>query len=235
MDQLSPIRDHADRLPSTDAWRRLPASSQRALDAICMPLRAHRGDSPTDDVVIVRSGAFGTLRETADGRRSLTCLALPGDFLDFRRRERQRQGRLLTLAEGVLLVPDVPALDALCQRDVAITTLLFDLMREAFTRARDHCTDIAIKTPLERLAAALLECRRRLHNPPLDQFALPLRRGDLAEYLGLKAETVSRGFRTLREEGFIAPESAGRISILNLPGLRQLANGGRPRRSTRPF
>lgn len=233
MDHPSPIRDHADRLPLTDAWRSLPPSSQRDLGAICTPHHTRRGESPPSDVLIIVSGVYGTLREMADGRRTLSALALGGDFLDFRRLERQRQGSLLTLADGEVLVPDIEALDRLIWRDAAVATAILHITRDAFARARDHCTDVATKTPLERLASALLELRRRLSGPPSDRFSLPLRRSDLAEYLGLKPETVSRGFRTLREEGFIEAENSGLITFVNVPGLRMLANGGRPRRSTR--
>ncbi|MEM6972915.1 MAG: Crp/Fnr family transcriptional regulator [Pseudomonadota bacterium] len=215
------------------AWSRLPAESWAALDAIIVASDAERGHHPAGETFLIVSGIHGIMREMADGRQSVCALAFPGDYLDMRRVEHEQEGSLVTLAPGRLLEIDAERLDALIVQDSDIADLLLTLTREAFARSQDHCADLATKTPLELLASALLELRRQHIEREQDQFTLAIRRGDLAQYLGIKPETVSRGFRQLRTEGFLDAGGNGQISILNMPGLRMLASGGRPRRSTR--
>lgn len=59
-----------------------------------------------------------------------------------------------------------------------------------------------------------------------DAIHLPMTRTDIADYLGLTIETVSRGFTRLRKEGLIATPDA-HSAVLNDPaGLRDLNGDG---------
>jgi CRP/FNR family transcriptional regulator len=54
---------------------------------------------------------------------------------------------------------------------------------------------------------------------------LPMSRGDIADYLGLTVETVSRSFTKLRRQNLIALPDVNRVKILDLPGLEALVGG----------
>jgi hypothetical protein len=55
---------------------------------------------------------------------------------------------------------------------------------------------------------------------------IPIRRCDVAEYLGLQPETVSRGFRELRTRKIVKFRSSSIIEITRLPDLKRIVNGG---------
>ncbi|MFN8613077.1 MAG: helix-turn-helix domain-containing protein [Vulcanimicrobiota bacterium] len=56
-----------------------------------------------------------------------------------------------------------------------------------------------------------------------DHFQLPISQSLLARLLGLTGETLSRTFRTLREEGTLESDRSGQIQVLNWESLQQAA------------
>ena len=60
-------------------------------------------------------------------------------------------------------------------------------------------------------------------DPILDEVQLPMSREDIADFLGLKKETVSRSFRQLEERGLVERRDRHVVQIRNLPELRQMA------------
>ncbi|MGI9503239.1 MAG: Crp/Fnr family transcriptional regulator [Geminicoccaceae bacterium] len=101
----------------------------------------------------------------------------------------------------------------------------------------DHIADLAAKTPLERVASVLFEFRRwpegQVSGRDQPVVRIPMRRTDIADYLGMKPETLCRAVRSLEQERLIRTLDADRILMADVIGLRRIANGGRPRRSTR--
>jgi len=69
--------------------------------------------------------------------------------------------------------------------------------------------------------------RRQTVALPEDTVIIPVRRVDLAEYLGMQPETVSRCFKDLEERGIIEFNSISNIKLLKTPILRRIANGDR--------
>jgi CRP/FNR family transcriptional regulator len=57
-------------------------------------------------------------------------------------------------------------------------------------------------------------------------FELPMSRGDIADFLGLTTETVSRVFTRLRQKGLITYDAATHVVLRNRPALAALAEGG---------
>ena len=69
-----------------------------------------------------------------------------------------------------------------------------------------------------------ISARTACHQPR-SRFALPMTRGDIADYLGLTIETVSRTLTKLRGEGLIEIPSSTEVIIRNREGLESLADG----------
>jgi len=84
------------------------------------------------------------------------------------------------------------------------------------------------KTAAERLASFLSDIHRRTgmgeaHDAKL--VPLPMSRSDIADYLGLTKETVSREFTRLRTSRIIQPRSSALVEILDLQRMHNLAYG----------
>jgi len=92
----------------------------------------------------------------------------------------------------------------------------------------DHSADLGKKQALEKLASFIFECHyRQAGDKSLnDTVKIPIRRCDMAEYLGLQPETVSRGFRELQDRKIINFLNSSNIEITRLPCLKRIANGG---------
>ena len=80
---------------------------------------------------------------------------------------------------------------------------------------------------LERVAYFILDMQKRLPSCGIHvgTLALHLTRQEIAEYLGLKLETVSRSFSKLRDMRLIAPRSADVVTVLNQKRLCEVASG----------
>ena len=79
------------------------------------------------------------------------------------------------------------------------------------------------KTALERVAAFVLEMDDRQSHP--DLIVLPMSRRDIADYLGLTLETVSRAFSVLRDEGILSfvGTTQRQLMLSNRTGLTRFA------------
>ena len=80
---------------------------------------------------------------------------------------------------------------------------------------------------MEKIVAFLLGLSRRAErwNMPANPVLLPMSRGDIADYLGLTIETVSRTFTRLRSEGVIELPESHRVVLVDLERLAALAEG----------
>jgi len=96
----------------------------------------------------------------------------------------------------------------------------------------DALYSLGQRTALERLAVFLLYLRhnRRLAesvaddgDPALNDVALPMTREDIADFLGLQKETVSRSFSQLEKRGLIRRVDSHRVQLTDLAGLREVA------------
>ena len=115
---------------------------------------------------------------------------------------------------------------------------LLRVIGQSTDRDHDHVDVLSRRQASERIALFLhgLGERYRRIGRPADDFRLPMSRDEIARYLGLALETVSRGFSRLHEDGVI--EVAGRrVRILDEHALHEAANGceadgGRPQRKS---
>lgn len=227
----------APRLPDYLPWNRLSAASLCDLLGPATPVKLSRGEEVGSNIGIVISGAFAVQRELSDGRRVLCSLFHEGDLVDVRRSERVRQGKLIALKDSEFLMLDEDQIDACIARHNDIAGAFITQQGAHFARMRDHVTDLACKTPFERLASVLFEFKRwpgrQTRSRDGNTVHIPIMRVDIADYIGVKPETVSRAIRKLEQEKRIAIPKSDRVFMIDVPAMRQIANGGRPRQSTR--
>jgi CRP-like cAMP-binding protein len=93
------------------------------------------------------------------------------------------------------------------------------MMGRELQRAHDHVL-LLVKTAHERVAGFLLEMADRIQSS--DEFELPMSRRDVADYLGLTIETVSRMLTQLESASAITLPTYKRIVLRNRGILKQL-------------
>lgn len=164
-----------------------------------------------------------------DGRRQITGFAGPGTFLGLAAQETYAFGaealepvRLCRFSRTGLadLMEDFPALE---QRllQVACTELVM---------AQEKMLLLGRKTARERLATFLIgRVTQGAHCPHGQTLAttlpLPMSRSDIADYLGLTIETVSRTLSKLKAEGLIALPNASEVVLRDAAALHAIASG----------
>jgi CRP/FNR family transcriptional regulator, nitrogen fixation regulation protein len=184
-------------------------------------MQIYREAEPADYVYKLISGTVRTCRVFINGRRQIAAFYLPGDFLGLERGEEH-----VFSAEAVtdvrLLVIDRSALVLRAKCDNDISRQLWTLMRRELQIAQDH-VGLLIKTASERVASFLLEMADRIQSR--DEVRLPMSRQDIADYLGLTIETVSRTFTQLENASVIALPCYKRIVLRDRLALKRLVEG----------
>lgn len=186
----------------------------------------HEGE-PADFVYTITSGHVAISRSLSDGRRQITGFLGPGDFLGLAvESEHHNSAETLTQAH-ICRYPRKPfrqlmhAIPALEQKLLSITA-------DELNLAQDQILLLGRKTALERLASFLLLLRQRAaaSGMPVDPLRLPMTRSEVADYLGLTIETVSRSFGKLRKLGVISLENAETIRVSKPEQLSLLSGAG---------
>jgi CRP/FNR family nitrogen fixation transcriptional regulator len=154
------------------------------------PSEIYAEDDPAHYVWRVVSGAVGCLKSLADGRRQIVAFRFPGDLFGLLGAERY----LLTteaLCDTRLLRIARRNFDRACRENVELARLVEGVTARAVQRIQQHNLLLGRMTATERLATFLLEMNRRLAAED-GAMVLPMTRRDIADYLGLTLETVSR-------------------------------------------
>jgi CRP/FNR family nitrogen fixation transcriptional regulator len=108
------------------------------------------------------------------------------------------------------------------QEDASVVQDLLCLTAKNLEHAEDHMLLLGRKTSLERVVAFLIEMDRRLTAAGVME--LPMARRDIADYLGLTLETVSRALSILHSEGALAfkGKTQRQIVLLDRDKLAQI-------------
>ena len=105
---------------------------------------------------------------------------------------------------------------------------LLEVARQELAAAQQQFIVLGRKTAMERVASFLLYLHarfERITGHPMDHVALPMSRADIADYLGLTKETVSRVFGQLRNSRIMRLETLTCIQVLDRHALKALADG----------
>ncbi|MBS7538993.1 Crp/Fnr family transcriptional regulator [Ancylobacter lacus] len=159
-----------------------------------------------------------------DGRRQIAGFVTPGDYLGLSGEDVHTQAAEAVTACRLCSFP-VPEMNRLMEQHPRLRDRLHELTRKALLEARGNLLMLGRLTPNEKLARFLLGLSDRAveNGQPATPLALPMTRTDIADYLGLTIETVSRSFSALKTRGLIQLADAHRVEICDRPGLTALA------------
>jgi len=173
---------------------------------------------PAEFVYKVISGAVRTSKILNDGRRQIGAFYLPGDIFGLEI-GKEHQFAAEAIGKAVVRVVRRSAVVSLADRDCEAARELWTFTAGELHRVQEHMM-LLVKSAQQRVAAFLLEMSERL--AASDALELPMSRQDIADYLGLTIETVSRTMSQLVSESAIDLPSSRHIVLRNRGALRHL-------------
>jgi CRP-like cAMP-binding protein len=173
---------------------------------------------PADCLYKVVKGAVRTHKILSDGRRQIGGFYLPGDIFGLEIAKDHRFSAEAINAVTVIVVRR-SAVMSLAERDCHAARELWSFTGRELRSAQEHML-LLVKSAQQRVACFLLEMSKRF--AATDTIDLPMSRQDIADYLGLTIETVSRTMTQLVSEQAIGLPTSRRIVLRNTGALRRL-------------
>ena len=187
----------------------------------------HEGDLATR-VFTITEGSLKLYKLLPDGRRQVTGFMQPGDFLGISvddehafTAEALEPSNLCSFPKG--------RFDDFVESHGEMERELYRLAAHELAAAQQQMVLLGRKTAAERVATFFIllvgRAERRSRQKEARFVDLPMSRSDIADYLGLTKETVSRVLALLKSRRLIRLEALDRIEILDREGLESVAAG----------
>jgi CRP-like cAMP-binding protein len=204
-----------------DLTRSLPEGKLRIVAA---KEHLYREGDPATHVYRVEAGHVCIYRGLPDGRRQIVNFAYPGDFIGLGA-IREHSASAQAGAKTRLKSFPIAGLQETARHDATLGLRLYAAVSEELAAAHDLLMTVSHRSAGERLAAFLLALSRRAGRCGENEheIVLPMTRTDIADFLGLTIETVSRTFTKFRVDGLIDLEQCILVTICDLAALETAA------------
>lgn len=172
------------------------------------------------------SGTVKLYRTLADGRVQIVGFLREGDFVGVPAGPDYSVGAEAVTPVHVCVFPK-RAFDRLTNECQTLERKLFELARSEVAAAREHMLLLGRKTASERVASFLIEMAvpSAGREPQEPRVHLPMARNEIADYLGLTMETVSRTLTKFRTQRLISLQTPDQILLSRVDRLRDIAAG----------
>lgn len=246
---VRPIIDTNARIAAADNRLREPSASLKELNiealfanagefAILPEGEAASAGSPSDYLFCITNGAFKVKRILSDGRCQIIGFAMQGDVFGNPFSDEPYDCSLKALTKGSLL--RMPRNDFVCNcfQNPRLQAFILAAQSNEIKHRNNQAVLLGRKTAEQRLANFLIEQFFRTGlapgrlSPPV-QITLVMSRRDIANYLGLTIETVSRTLSQFRQRGLICISQTRNATLLDVHSLMKIA-GDCPGRAPAP-
>ena len=189
----------------------------------------HAGTS-ADQVFNIVQGTLMVTRIGRDGRRQVLSFLFRDNFVGLSATDSYFFS-VEAVTPAKVACCNRSVLEARLEQDPAADHAFLNMVFRVLENSLDLVYSLGQRTAIERLAVFLLYLRNR-HMisaeladtaEALQTIALPMSRQDIADFLGLKKETVSRSFTRLDKDGLIYRTTNHEVQVTDLTGLRELA------------
>lgn len=174
---------------------------------------------PADYFYQVVSGAVRTYKVMQDGRRQIGAFYLPGDVFGLEAGQ-EHAFSAEAIVDSIVRVARRSIIVAHAARDGELAADLWVHTAGGFRLAQEHMLLLGRKNAEERVASFLLEMARR--ESAIEVVELPMSRQDIADYLGLTIETVSRTLTQLEDKEAIELPTSRRVRLRSRASLQRL-------------
>ncbi|WP_138378887.1 Crp/Fnr family transcriptional regulator [Luteithermobacter gelatinilyticus] len=181
-------------------------------------------EDPSTYVYNISSGVSTLERLASDGRRQIMAFVYPGDFVGI------TSGAFYSVS-GRALTPltacrwHVRDLEGLYKKYPALEQRIHEIASRVLAATMDQLFVLGRKNAVEKIAYFLLfiDMKQEKFDGHTDSFALPMSRVDIADYLGITVETVSRTISTLKRLGLIEVSQSWMVNLKDKERLRDIA------------
>ena len=186
------------------------------------------GEEAPMSALVLRSGMIKVSHTLADGRQQIVDFLTTGDVLI----QHQANGKVSVTVEATTDVDacevSLANLEALCIDTPELGQSMLGAVLCEIGRKNHQVMMLGRKRADERVASFLLDFSERAarRGAPADRVDLPMSRAEIADYLSLTTETVSRAFSLFRAEGIVRLPKPHQVVICDLDRLVEIAGGG---------
>ena len=212
--------DELDLLAAIKTYKTIPAGQ---------PI-GWRGDDLTHFSSVV-SGIASLTRTLEDGRTQMVGLLMPSDFVG-RPGRNQVEFDVTAITDVTLCRFERKPFEDLVEEVPHISQRMMEMALDELAAAREWMVLLGRKTAREKIATFLEMVVRRssIDGQGADAFELPLTREEIADFLGLTLETISRQLTQLKKEGVVRFIDRRRFEVTDLAALHNAsgddADGG---------
>lgn len=184
-----------------------------------------QGDA-RNQIFVVKTGTVRLFKMLDTGKRQIIGFKFAGEFIGLGP-DAKHGYSAQAIGETELRVLQAAVFDAVAANDPQILWKLYEAVATDLARAHELALTIGRRSAAGSMAAFLLEIEAHTgaHAGSTATLSLPMRHADIADYLGLTHETVSRLLATFRRRGLIAASGRNGIVLKHHALLRALADG----------
>jgi CRP-like cAMP-binding protein len=184
----------------------------------------YEGDDRTC-IFVVESGWVKLYRTLIDGQRQIVGFANAGSILGLESEDIHVNG-CESITPVTVRTIMAKSLADICMVDTKLAQQLLRQVGRQLGAAQAQLAAIGAQSAEQKLATFLLSVADLCDATHGGAFDLPMRRGDMAEFLGLRLETVSRKMTEFQRRGWIEMTSLYHCRIVRRSLLQELAQGG---------
>ncbi len=181
---------------------------------------------PADFLFNLTQGTMKLYKLLPDGRRQITGFLFEGDFLGIALNEQYAYSAEAIGDVGLCRIPR-QNLESMLDEFPHLEKRLLGVVSNELAQAQDQMLLLGRKTAREKVVSFLLSLSRRAADREAEPSPvyLPMSRADIADYLGLTTETVSRTFTNLKRDGNIRLKTGGYVELPDIVALEEIADG----------
>jgi CRP/FNR family transcriptional regulator, nitrogen fixation regulation protein len=195
-----------------------------SLDSHAVMTRCRRGQTicsegrSAENWYRLKSGTAKEYVDRADGRRQIVDLLLPGNFFGFAAGEEYDFAVEAVTDNTVVACYPRRRIEMLAETDPQLAGEITAVAFEGLSRVQAQLLILGRVTAPKKVGAFLIELARRLSDGP-ERVVLPISRYDIADYLAISVETVSRSLTDLKHRGAIALSGKRCVKIVDRDAL----------------
>ncbi len=179
--------------------------------------------TPAERAFNLVTGSALVERMSSTGHRQVLAFLFPGDFVGLSNSEYFEYG-VKTLGNFTAYEFNQQKLLALAEDAPQLKRNIKDISANVLAHALDQVYVLGQKKADERLCFLVMELLQRMPGATPGKLELPMTRQDIADYLGLTVETVSRSLAKLKREGILSIPSRHVLRVENLDEVMHLAD-----------